>query len=55
MLLGRDRECAAIDRLLSDGRLRELTEANARELVGDYSYPRAADAFARALEFARRA
>ncbi len=45
----------AIDRLLSDQPLREHMGVNARELVGDYSYPRAADAFARALAFAERA
>jgi glycosyltransferase involved in cell wall biosynthesis len=45
---------AAIGRVLSDGPLREHMGVNARELVGDYSYPRAADAFARALDFARR-
>jgi glycosyltransferase involved in cell wall biosynthesis len=44
---------AALDRLLSDGPLREHIGVNAHELVGDYSYPRAADAFARALAFAR--
>ena len=46
---------AAIGRLLSDQPLRDHMGVNARELVGDYSYPRAADAFARALALARRA
>jgi glycosyltransferase involved in cell wall biosynthesis len=43
----------AIERLLDDAALRHRLAARAREVVAGYSYERAVDAFARALETAR--